>query len=150
MNIKEGIWTIQISVTDDKHVQPHQGVNVWKGDNIQLAFRISGQSSLWTAGLTLLANGKPELYLWDLPLELLKQPPLQSWKLEARRSGTRTEYEVRIPLSSIGVTTELLKLGISFNVLINDNDGFGRESFIAIGPGIGESKDPSRYPVVKF
>lgn len=150
MNIKEGIWTIQISVTDDKHVQPHQGVNVWKGDNIQLAFRISGQSSLWTAGLTLLANGKPELFLWDLPSEFLKQNPLQSWKLEARRSGTRTEYEVKIPLSSIGVTPELLKLGIRFNVLINDNDGFGREGWIQITDGIAGYRSSDPYPLLVF
>ena len=45
MNVRKGIWTIQISVTDDKHVQPERGVNVWKGDNVQIAFRIPGQSS---------------------------------------------------------------------------------------------------------
>ncbi|WP_419645558.1 hypothetical protein [Victivallis vadensis] len=42
------------------------------------------------------------------------------------------------------------RAGFRFNLLVNDNDGFGRESFIALAPGLGESKDPGRYPVVKF
>ena len=150
MKVKQGVWTIQIAVTDDKHVQPYRGVNVWKGDNIQLAFRIPGQTSLWTAGLSLLDDGSPELFLWDTPEAFLKQQPLKSWKLKAHRSGTLTEYEVRIPLSSIGVDSKLLKQGIRFNVLVNDNDGYGREGWIQITDGIAGNRSSEPYPLLIF
>ena len=150
MNVRKGIWTIQISVTDDKHVQPERGVNVWKGDNVQIAFRIPGQSSLWTAGLTLLSDGSPELFLWDTPKTFSAGDVLRTWKLKAARKGNRTEYKVTIPLASIGVDSRLLKQGIRFNALINDNDGYGREGWIQITDGIAGTRSSESYPLLIF
>lgn len=150
MHVKNGIWTLQFNVTDDKHIQPFRGVNVWQGDNIQLAFKVSGQSSLWTAGLTLRADGKPELFLWDLPAKFNRGQVLQTWKLDIRRVGTLTNYEVKIPLSSIGVDAARLKQGIRFNALINDNDGYGREGWIQITEGIAGTRSSEPYPLLIF
>lgn len=150
MHVKNGIWTLQFNVTDDKHIQPFRGVNVWQGDNIQLAFKVSGQSSLWTAGLTLRADGKPELFLWDLPAKFNRGQVLQAWKLDIRRAGTLTNYEVKIPLSSIGVDAARLKQGIRFNALINDNDGYGREGWIQITEGIAGTRSSEPYPLLIF
>ena len=150
MHVKNGIWTLQFNVTDDKHIQPFRGVNVWQGDNIQLAFKVSGQSSLWTAGLTLRADGKPELFLWDLPAKFNRGQVLQTWKLDIRRVGTLTNYEVKIPFSSIGVDAARLKQGIRFNALINDNDGYGREGWIQITEGIAGTRSSEPYPLLIF
>ena len=145
-----GIWTIQFLVTDDKHVQPYRGQDVWKGDNIQFAFHIPGQNSLWTAGLTLAAGGKPEIYLWDLPADFTNEKVLKSWKLDICRSGNQTKYEVKIPFSSIGVDSVRLKQGIRFNALINDNDGYGREGWIQIAEGIASNRSADLYPLIVF
>ena len=150
MKVEKGIWILHFAVTDDRHVQPYRGRDVWKGDNIQIAFRISGQTSLWTAGLTLLDSGTTELFLWDVPKEFLPQQPLKKWKLTAHRSGKRTEYELRIPLASIGVSSRLLKEGIRFNALINDNDTFGREGWIQITNGIDGYRSSDFYPLLIF
>lgn len=150
MSAERGIWTIRFVVTDDKHVQPYKGFDVWKGDNIQIAFQIPGQKSLWTAGLTLLADGKPELYLWDVPEVFASKAPLKQWKLNVRRSGTQTEYEVKIPFSSIGASPRHLKQGIRFSALINDNDGYGREGWIQISEGIAGNRSSDPYPLLIF
>lgn len=150
MSASQGIWTIRFLVTDDKHVQPYRGQDVWKGDNIQFAFHVPGQSSLWTAGLTLLSDGKPELFLWDLPSGFDGDKVLQSWKLDICRTGNRTNYEVKIPLSSIGVDPVRLKQGIRFNALINDNDGYGREGWIQITEGIAGTRSSEPYPLLIF
>ena len=42
------------------------------------------------------------------------------------------------------------RAGFRFNLLVSDNDGGGRESCLAISPGLGDGKDPGLYPVVKF
>ena len=91
-----------------------------------------------------------ELFLWDAPKEFLRQKPLKKWKLTAHRSGKRTEYELRIPLASIGVSSRLLKEGIRFNALINDNDTFGREGWIQITNGIDGYRSSDFYPLLIF
>ncbi len=76
--------------------------------------------------------------------------PEKLWSLNASRSGTLTEYEVRIPLVSIGMTRESWKKGIRFSALINDNDGFGREGWIQISEGIASNRSAEKYPLILF
>ena len=57
---------------------------------------------------------------------------------------------MRIPFAAIGLNRNVGGGSFRFNLLVNDNDGEGRESYIAIAPGIGESKTPDEYPVVIF
>jgi len=150
MKVEQGVWTIKFDVTDDKHIQPYRGINVWKGDNVQIAFQVPGQKALWIAGLTLLADGNPELCLWESPTTFAGKKPLEKWTLKARRTGTLTEYEVKIPLASIGMNSNQLKQGIRFNALINDNDGYGREGWIQITEGIAGNRSSEKYPLLIF
>lgn len=150
MELKGDAWILKFAVTDDKHVQPHRGFHVWQGDGVQIAFSLPGQKGLWIAGLTLLADGKPELFLWESPASFAGKHPVKQWNLNARRSGTLTEYEVRIPLASIGMTPESWKKGIRFSALINDNDGFGREGWIQISEGIASNRSAEKYPLILF
>lgn len=150
MKVEQGVWTIKFDVTDDKHIQPYRGINVWKGDNVQIAFQVPGQKALWIAGLTLLADGNPELCLWESPATFAGKKPLEKWTLKARRTGTLTEYEVKIPLASIGMNSNQLKQGIRFNALINDNDGYGREGWIQITEGIAGNRSSEKYPLLIF
>ncbi len=36
------------------------------------------------------------------------------------------------------------------NILVNDNDGEGRRGWLEWAPGMGFTKDPSRFPKVLF
>lgn len=55
-----------------------------------------------------------------------------------------------IPFAAVGLTEEAAGRGFRFNLLINDNDGEMRESFIAVAPGLGDSKNTDFFPVVSF
>lgn len=143
---------LKVEVLDDRHEQPYSGEEVWKGDNIQFAFLLPGQNERWEIGLTRLKSGNSEVHVWQAPRRFDPVRTAAEITLETSRdeNSHTTGYEARIPFKAIGLTDQAGRDGFRFNLLVNDNDGFGRESFIAIGPGIGESKDPSRYPVVKF
>lgn len=142
--------TLICEVTDDKHVQPYRGSRVWEGDGIQFAFKFPGQKGLWVAGATLLAANSPETWIWEAPNGFSSERSEALWRLDAARQGKMTRYELAIPFSTIGLTPELLRQGIRFNVLINDNDGHGRDGWIQIAEGIASNRSADLYPLIVF
>ena len=73
-------------------------------------------------------------------------------KLTTERDEIRkvTVYQAEIPFESIGLSERIGRRGFLFNLLINDNDGKGRDNTISIAPGIAEGKSPERFPTVRF
>lgn len=59
-------------------------------------------------------------------------------------------YEIRIPLTLLGLSSAQLREGIPMNLQVNDNDGSAHETFGAISPGIGHAFRPDRFPLVRF
>jgi hypothetical protein len=59
-------------------------------------------------------------------------------------------YNAVLPLKAFGLSEKILQRDISFNLIVNDNDGKGRKGWIEIAPGIGEVKNPAQFPVVVF
>ncbi len=141
---------IRFDVTDDKHVQPHRGVGVWRGDNVQMGILLPKQDMTWEIGLTRLDSGESEVYLWSAPSGVDLINAARQIKLNTGREGTLTRYQAEIPLTLLGVKAADLAAGIRFNALVNDDDGEGREGWIQIAPGIGENKNPTRYPLIVF
>ena len=103
---------------------------------------------MWEVGLTRLDSGENEVYIWSAPTGFSPAESAASVKLTTSRSGTLTRYEAELPLKAFGMTPEILAAGIRFNALVNDDDGEGREGWIQIAPGIGEDKDPAKYPLI--
>lgn len=141
---------LEFEVIDDKHIQPYRGVRTWEGDGVQFAFSIPGQKGLWIAGAALLADDAPEAWIWEAPEGFSTEKAVAAWKLSASRQGTLTRYALTIPLDSIGLAPALLKQGIRFNALVNDNDGYGREGWIRIAEGIASNRSSERYPILVF
>lgn len=139
---------IRVEVTDDRHVQPFRGHEAWQGDNIQLALEFPNPDGLWEFGLTRLDSGEPECGAWSVPPGFDAAKCSKAVRLRTGRDGTRTTYEAVIPLATLGVTRDALRNGFRINLLVNDNDGEGREGWIALAPGIGEKKDAADYPFV--
>ena len=123
-----------------------------EGDNVQLALQLPGQNDFWEIGLTLLADGSPEVFVWRVPNRFDAVKTARRIHLSALRdeAGRKTRYEAEIPFGAIGLTDHIGRNGFRFNLIVNDNDGGGRESFIMVAPGIGEDKDISTYPLVRF
>ena len=139
---------IRVDLTDDIHFQEDSGLNVWRGDNIQMAIKIPGQSGFWELGFSMLKDGKAEVSCWTTPSGF--KNPDQTIKLKTTPSQGRLVYDIEIPYSAIGVSDEILAKGIQFNLIVNDNDGQGRKGWIQIAPGIGQSKNPELFPYIVF
>ena len=146
----DGAMHMLVKVTDDKHHQPYSGFEVWKGDNIQFAFQLPGQRGYWEFGLSHLNSGKSEIMPFQAPDGFDGVAAAGKLKLVTTRQGTETCYDLTIPESAVGADYALLKQGIRFNLLVNDNDGEGRDGWMHIAPGIGENKNPDRFPFVLF
>ena len=146
----DGAMHMLVKVTDDKHHQPYSGFEVWKGDNIQFAFQLPGQRGYWEFGLSHLNSGKSEIMPFQAPDGFDGAAAAGKLKLVTTRKGTETCYDLTIPESAVGADSALLKQGIRFNLLVNDNDGEGRDGWMHVAPGIGENKNPDRFPFVLF
>ncbi len=143
---------LRVLVTDDVHVQPYTGSEVWRGDNIQFGLQLPKQRGFWEFGLTLNAEGKSEVFCWSTATGGDAAKAAAAIQLNASRdeAAKQTLYDARIPFHAIGLDAAAGSAGFQFNLLINDNDGNVRESFIGIAPGIGEGKDPSLWPQIRF
>ncbi|NMA45593.1 MAG: hypothetical protein GX945_03425, partial [Lentisphaerae bacterium] len=148
---KEGKLALHVIATDDKHVQPFTGRDVWKGDNVQLAIAAPGQDGGWEIGFTHLANGQSEVTAWKNPKGADMAAALAKITLSTARDDERniTTYAATLPLAALGIDEDTARQGFALNVLINDNDEGSRESFLVIAPGLGRGdNNSSRYPLV--
>lgn len=141
---------ISIDVTDDVHRQDHKGADIWRADNIQMALQMPGQAGFWEIGLARLNDGKPEIFIWAAPQGVDAIATTARIKLSTSRQGTLTRYNATIPLAALNITRQTLADGIRFNMLVNDDDGGGREGWIHIAPGLGSGKNPDRFPFIIF
>ena len=72
-------------------------------------------------------------------------------ELTTSRTGTVTRYDVLVPYAeSEDYTEKTLTDGIRFNLMVNDNDGDGRDATIEIVPNTFHSKDIMLAPVVRW
>ena len=134
----------RVEVTDDVHVKSPGAASSFMEDGIQLALAVPGQNGHWEFGFAELEDGSPGTHCWIRP-DNLAEPRT---KLAVSARGRGTIYEIAIPLAGIGAAPEQLKRGIQFNLLVNDNDGEGRDGWMQIAPGIGEAKNPELYPFI--
>lgn len=138
---------VRVVVADDIHAQPFGGVDAWKGDNVQLGLQLPRQRGLWDIGLTHGADGDPEVFVWLQPEGYDAAAAAGQIRLATRRddaAGTTT-YEAVLPFRAVGLTDGIGREGFQLNVLVNDNDGEGRENAIAAAPGMLD-KDAARFP----
>ena len=145
-----GNFRLRAEVTDDRHCQPFSGTDVWKGDNIQFAFQLPGQTGYWEIGLSRLDSGKSEVTVFQAPVGFDAAAAAKACRLVTSREGNVTGYDFTLPGTAAGMTPEMFRNGFRFNLLVNDNDGEGRDGWIHIAPGIGDSKNPDKFPFVVF
>jgi hypothetical protein len=140
---------LRVVVRDDKHVQNHPAADAWQGDSVQVAVAVPGSAGLWefilardgASGAPLIANSIRPAGATDATAQTT---------LTTSRNGDRTTYEASWPLSALGLSRERLHAGILFDLLVNDDDGEGRNGWIELSPGLGYSKDPSRFPMISL
>ena len=151
LGLRGGKLIVEVAAVDDCHAQAFHGGEIWRGDSIQFALCVPDRSGFWEIGAAHLDDGRSELYVWSAPDGIEPNRGLRSFRAETRRAGNVTTYRVIMPLRELGLIERGLNSdGIRFNLLVNDNDGEGREGWMQIAPGIGTDKSPELFPVVVF
>ncbi len=138
---------LRVIVRDDRHVQAHVAGDAWQGDSLQFAFAVPGAGDSWeftlarsdADGAALVANGI--------------RPPgaadaTDATMLATTRIADRTTYEASWPIAALGLDETFFPGVLPVGLLVNDDDGEGRDGWIELSPGIGMTKDSSMFPLV--
>ena len=142
---------IRVEVEDDIHSQPFDGARQYEGDDVQIALAASSQGGQWEFGLAYRDDGRPAVHCWIAPGGFDEAQAAAWIELGTSHSGTVTHYDALIPYApSAGFTEKTLEDGIRFNLMLNDNDGDGRDATIEIVPNTFHSKDILLAPVIRF
>jgi len=138
-----GYLYLAVEVTDDTQSNNYAPDAIWMGDGIQIGIDGAGDkngpgydgSNDWEIGVALTADGN-DVFCWHVP------PGVQGCPLmfDIKRQGGKTIYEVRIA----GDFSDEL----GFNMVVNDDDGAGRQGWLEWTPGIGLGKNPSLFGTV--
>ena len=142
---------IRVEVEDDRNCQPYSGPEQYKGDDVQVALAAQGQRGHWEFGFAHGDDGMPAVHCWIAP-DGFDADEAAAWvELATSRVGTITRYDALIPYAEAkGYAKKTLEDGIRFNLMVNDNDGDGRDATIEIVPETFHSKDILLAPVVRF
>ena len=142
---------IRVDVEDDIHCQPYVGAEQHKGDDIQVSLAGRGGQGRWTFGFAHCGDGRSSVHCRLAPKGCEAEDAAAWIELKTERVGSLTRYDALVPYAeSKGHVAKTLEDGIRFNLMINDNDGSGRDATIEIVPNTFHSKDMSLAPVVRF
>lgn len=137
-----GAIYVAVEVSDDVHSNDYEPDMSWMGDSVQVAIDTNHDKSGpgydgddWEIGAALL-DGVPSAGCWHKP-DGYTTCPVQ---VSGKRVGDMTRYELKIPGDFSG------KVGMS--ILVNDNDGQGRDGWLEWTPGVGFAKDPSFFGTI--
>ena len=149
LDIRDGRLLVTAVVTDDRHVQPFSGFDVWKGDNIQLAI-CHGSEPYCELGLTHRSDGASEAFVFrqppKTPTDAVTRIRLTTARDDAHK---RTSYRTTIPLDALGLSPQDARQPFAFTFIVNDNDSDCRESYLFLTPGLGSgAHQPERYRLI--
>jgi hypothetical protein len=127
---------------------------MWKGDSVQYGFDAAGNASAkppdgwdgmddseWVGGLL---DGRPHLVRTTAPKgAALGGTPEVAFS--ASRIGDTTTYVAGFPWHCLRPASGEEGSILGLNLIINDDDGDGREGWIGITPGMGEAKAPRMF-----
>ena len=132
---------------------------MWEMDSIQLAYIYDPNGELPDSTFEEVAmgllNGKPTLYRHKTSLSISDKDKIinvEGAEFAAKREGTETYYELKMPWKSVIKDPSKIEAGIVFKmaVLINENDGNGRKGYYKIGDGIAGSKNSKTFLKLYF
>lgn len=138
---------VKVVVRDDRHAQTGPAGQAWQSDSLQIALALPGGGNWWEFTYARAAADGAPLMACGMGPEGGKDPH-PHLNLKTTRVGELTSYETSWPLDVLGLTPELLRSGLGFTLLVNDDDGEGRDGWLELAPGIGGQKDPKRFPLL--
>jgi hypothetical protein len=146
---------VRLALRDDAHRQTAGSLlDVWQGDSVQYGFDGAGNArttppdgwdatddSEWEAALF---EGRPVLLRVVAP-GAPPAGPVEGVAFPVRREAQVTTYVAAFPWEVLAPAAGEEGTIFGFNFIANDDDGEGREGWLGITPGIGESKAPRMF-----
>ena len=142
----ENALQLRVVVQDDAHVQPFDAKHSWKGDNVQAALAIPGQDGYWEINLARMDDGASKVFANRYPDGFAGVD--RTVDLSTERRANITVYEASFPFESFQITPRILRNGMRFSMIVNDNDGDIREGWIRVSRGLATSKNASFFPFI--
>lgn len=132
---------IRAVVVDDVHHAEDTGVDIFRNDSLQIGLAVPGVGGYWEIGVS--DGEEPQVWVWIAPTG--SEGRERDFLPEVARTGNLAIYTLRIPYELIGLTPEIAAGGFGFNIVVNDNDGHGRESWLELAPGIAREKRSDNF-----
>jgi len=141
-----------VVVKDKKHCPDVKGMSVWNGDSVQFAIDVEGKG--FQEDCVEFAIGKGNLIFksmmpaikGDIPAKFSQaNVPLTESKVVTTRSGDTTTYKITVADSDLYPFIYQKGKPIRFSILVNNNNGSGREGYLEWGSGIGDVKAAHLY-----
>ena len=130
---------LRLECTDDLPC-PSEAKTDTQGDQVRLHF-LAGNS----------AKAKECALFWPAPTLFADGKPVSEASVEAQRKGVLTTWNIRLPLSVIGLTSaQLAENGLRFNVDAGDDDGDGMDSWIHLGEERPDAENMRKAPLLFF
>lgn len=143
---------LEVEVNDAVHHPECKGKKVWEADSIQFAVDATGKGD--NADILEFAVGKNGLIYkvrtpvlnGDLPSDYSEAGvPLRSSRVEISRRGETTLYRIHVSPGDLYPFIFRNGQAVRFALLVNNNDGSGREGYLEWGSGIGGIKAPHLF-----
>jgi hypothetical protein len=143
--------TLTVNVTDQTHHQPHKRETLWQADSLQFAFRANDtQTGFVEIVLALDQAGAPRGWVMNAPeWTLFARGDIEgqaSFNVTRHPSSSRTIYQLTLPWRVLGYEKQP-STAWRASFIVNDDDGLGRKQYIQLSPGIGESRNPQKFPL---
>ena len=139
-------------VTDNAHVAPYSGWDLWRNDGIQFSIGkgLPGVGiPYYELGMSLTDSGNAEAYYWMDP-DKPGHGPLEGidCKITRDEGSKTTTYYIAVPWSVLP-RLSYDDGAVAFSMLLNETDGHER-GYVEWGGGIARVKDPSEFRAVIF
>jgi hypothetical protein len=146
---------LAVIVSDGNYQNDATGELFWQGDSMQAAFDVAGNGGTaydttddFEYGWARAVGDALESYRWQAPGN---QPGYVAAGYSVIRNGATTVYETSLSASDLGLTSFTATTpDIGFSWLVNDADGSGREGYVEWSSGIGLTKNPGLFGILRF
>ena len=144
-----------VEVKDARHFQNFNDQKLWEGDSVQIALDTAGKGSNENSLELTAALGSGGPVLWKqkaadfdgLILARCTQQgnPVKYASIKIDRINDGLLYEIHIEKDELYPFKAEKGRPLRFSILVNDNNGSGREGWLEWGSGIGRLKAPALF-----
>ncbi len=145
---EQGALYVHVVVQDDRHSQPYDTDNLWRGDSVQLCFDGPDRTDekRYEIGAALRDDGTILQSFRETPSRGRIRP--DSVDVSIERTGRETRYTFKLRFEGLG---RLNIGGLYCHILVNDNDGTVRKCFMRNASGFGLSRyEKNTAPLLRF